>query len=163
MNESTFNWESFKRKIFIDRNKDDLFEFISKPEGMMRWFIEFAFLKDSNGKDKSVHAKAERGDKYFWKWTHGFELAGNILDTDGSSYIIFDFGGAGNVKISVGSYSDRNYVELIQEVYPKREYDNRLHVNCYTNWSFYLTNLKSIAETGYDLRERKDFQDELVN
>lgn len=163
MNDNTFNWKSFKRKIYIDRSKDDLFEFISKPSGMMRWFIEFAFLKNKNGNDKAAHSIAEAGDTYFWKWTHGFELTGNILDTDGNSFVLFDFGGAGNVKISVGFENDRNFVEMVQEVYSGKEYDNRMHVNCYANWSFYLTNLKSIAETGYDLREKKDFKDELVN
>jgi hypothetical protein len=55
-------------------------------------------------------------------------------------------------------------VELVQENIP--EDDNgkhNWHLGCKTGWTFYLANLKSLAEGGIDLRNKDENLKNMIN
>jgi len=151
----TFNHNSFIRKICINKSIDEVCKLVSTPAGITKWFIDKAVYTTPQNTMRKNDELAEKGDKYKWFWLYkNYSTEGEILETETNKLFKLTFGSAGIVTITLAEENGKTLVELKQENYPGEKYDESAYINCYVCWTFYLSNLKSVMEAGFDLRDR---------
>ena len=112
-----------------------------------------AEFRGSDDKLRDGDEVVAAGDTYHWRWIHDYELSGTIVESVEDKYVVFTFGSM-EVKVSVHPSDEGTLVRLEQYNIPtESEMDKATsHMNCRSCWTFYMTNLKSVCETGRDLR-----------
>jgi uncharacterized protein YndB with AHSA1/START domain len=165
-----YNWETFTLKIDIESSKENIFRLLSTQEGLEAWFLRSAKAFRS-GKLVDKKASIKQDDKYEWLW-HGYPdevlEKGAFLDVNQEKSISFTFtGGKTNdmyVEILISPYKNKFLVTLNQYSIPNdEEHKSLFHLGCSKGWTFYLTNLKSVAEHSYDLRNKDIELTNMVN
>jgi uncharacterized protein YndB with AHSA1/START domain len=150
----TYDWTQFNIHIYCNKPVDEVFRMWATPEGLEKFFIKSAkhFNPDLTAKKPSEIAKTK--DVYHWTWIHEYELSGEILEVTDKPSISFTFGNMA-FKINVIDAGEKSLVKLHQYNIPDKTEENKAfdHLNCRSCWVFYLTNLKSVLEKGYDLRD----------
>lgn len=164
MTEKNFNKEEFSHAVLIDADLVKVFEFIATGTGITKWFTGNA---DYFYGDKSIRfgsETAQKGDSFLWKWMKkDLELKGVITESELNKNLSFTFSPYFIVEVKLSEENKR--VKLIltqryQDVSIKSEF---AFINSCVSWVFYLTNLKSVIETGNDLRETETDSELLVN
>ena len=160
-----FNHNNFIRKIFINKNIDKVYKLISTPSGIAKWFIDKAEYTTEKNSLRKENEEARKTDKYKWFWLYkDYSTEGEVLETEANKLFKFSFGSAGIVTITLTEDNGKTLVELKQENYPGQKYDEDAYINCYVCWTFYLSNLKSVMEAGFDMRDRDtNYMDGFVN
>ncbi|RPI18627.1 MAG: SRPBCC domain-containing protein [Ignavibacteriae bacterium] len=164
MSDSNFNRDFFVRKIFINKNIEDVYELAATPAGIAKWFIDKAEYCYDDNKFRGDNEPAQPGDKYKFYWLYkDYSADGEVIEAETNKIFKFTFGGAGIVTITLSEENQKTLVELKQENYPGKQYDMDAYINCYVCWTFYLANLKSVMEAGFDMRDREDYLEGFVN
>ncbi|MFZ5552792.1 MAG: SRPBCC family protein [Bacteroidota bacterium] len=161
------HWNSFSRKIIVNAPMEAIYSLWATPGGLENWFLRKAEFKDSSGRIRSGNEFIQKGDHYFWLW-HGYAddvfESNPVLEADGKSLIRFIFSGQTEVEVKLSEIDGQTLVELTQS---KIEFDNdpkeNLYVQCSIGWTFYLSNLKCMAEKGPDLRNKNEQLQNVIN
>ncbi len=164
MTEENFNKKKFSHGILLKASQDKVFEYVSTGSGLSKWFIGSAdyFYNDKSIRLGEDHAR--KGDSFLWKWLNkDLELKGIITDSDGKSEFGFTFGPSFFVKIKLTESGERTKLVLTQSYQDSSSENEFGFINCCVCWVFFLTNLKSVAEHGIDLRETEADIEMLVN
>lgn len=153
-----FDWSRFVVRVNVRAPREQLYYSWATQEGMESWFLRLCEFTTKGGKLLPQVDKATRGDRYKFLW-HGWPDEtvefGEILEANGSDLFRFSFGKAGNCTVRLLQAGDEQIVELEQDSIPTDEEGRtQFHIGCKTGWTFYLANLKSMAEGGIDLRNR---------
>jgi len=128
------------------------------PDGLESWFLRKANLYTIGKRLREGDEQIAKEDTYEWLW-YGYEESerGMILEANGMDLFKFSFSGRSIVTVSIRSVKGLTLVELTQENIPQdNDLDSNLYVQCQIGWTFYLANLKSIAEGGVDLRNKRE-------
>lgn len=160
-----YKWTEFIQNEYINAPIEKVFEMWVTSNNITKWFIAEADYINGSGILKDKDDLISKGDKYIWKFYQGFKIQGGILDIKENKFISFTFG-----KKEPGSDED-----VIVEVYFMRSEDNgtkitlkqsnisdtefgkvNYNLSCMSGWSFFLMNLRSIFESGFDLREKEE-------
>jgi len=171
---TAFDWSQFTLGIFINAQPDAIFALWSTSEGLTKWFLrecEFASDADPNP-DKSrkrlphktfddltprpADAQCRAGDRYRWEWYYDGGICGEqcITACRPPSKLSFGFGDRMTVEVTIRKRGPVCEVSLRQHGIPTSARGKTdLHLGCRVAWAFFLTNLKSVAEGGLDLRE----------
>jgi uncharacterized protein YndB with AHSA1/START domain len=166
------DWTQFELGVYVKGRPDEIFNLWSTGEGLVKWFLKNAEFAPSDGppakseKTKpppfpTALARAESepcrtNDRYLWEWYYdgGTSGGGWILDVRPPSRLRFTFGQQMEVEISIRKQGACCVVELRQFGIPDTPRGRwEMHMGCRVAWTFFLTNLKSVAERGIDLRE----------
>ncbi len=166
------DWSQFELGIYIKARPDDLFNLLSTGEGLAKWFLRNADFVPADGppaKNKKAklppltldQARGESeqccaNDRYLWEWYYdgGTSDEGWILEARPPTRLRFTFGSEMEVEISVRKQGAWCVVELRQFNIPDTPKGRwEMHMGCRAAWTFFLTNVKSVAEGGPDLRE----------
>ena len=172
--ETPFDWTQFRLGIYVSAKPEDLYDYWTTPTGLTRWFLRSAAFAVSDGpppaktRKKTIlapfdeliprpdHQRCQTNDRYRWEWYYNGGIVGEqwILSTRPPTKLTFGFGDRMEVEVTLrkqGSYCD---VGLRQYRIPTTsQAKQNLHMGCRVGWTFFLTNLKSVAEGGLDLRE----------
>jgi uncharacterized protein YndB with AHSA1/START domain len=158
-----YQWTSFKVQEYFKTSKEELFQKWTSSSQIIQWFLKEAKYFTPNNKERSMNEKIEKDDKYVWKFYSGVEMGGEILDIVENSLLKFTFGkkmpdSDENVVVTVTFHDDgedHSRIEIFQENIADNEYGYvTYNLSCILGWSYFLTNLRSIFESGYDLREK---------
>jgi hypothetical protein len=124
------------------------------PGGLEKFFIKSAKHFNSDLTVKKPFEIASSGDIYHWTWIHDYELQGEIIEVTEKPSISFTFGDMA-VRVEITDAGNKALVKLIQYNIPDTTEEDKAssHLNCRSCWVFYMTNLKSVLEKGYDLRD----------
>ena len=157
MAKEQFNWELFTRRIVIHKNIEDVFSLIATSEGLKKWFLHEAVFYTMVNETKVVNFTfPTENELYYWKWKgKDFELNGHVIKCETNTCFSFTFGSAGTVKIELEIIEESTLLLLTQQVNHGEIYDKMRQANSFAYWTFFLLNLKSVAEHGIDLREDK--------
>ena len=152
------DWSRFAVKMVINADRKTILNAWTTPSGLKEWFLREALFTTPEGKLRDKNEKVQVNDSYRWKW-HGYPDSvveqGEILEPKEDELIRFRFGNAGIVSVRVNVTEGENLLELLQEEIPQDEKSKmNFHAGCKTGWTFYLANLKSTLEGGYDLRNK---------
>lgn len=166
------DWTQFELGIFIRARPDEIFTLMSTASGLSKWFLRNAEFAPSAGppakpgKEKlppfpTDESRAENEacrakDRYLWEWYFDGGLSGEgwILEMRPPTRIRFTFGDRMEVEIAIRKQGPWCEVNLRQWGIPDTPHGRwEMHMGCRVAWAFFLTNLKSVAEGGPDLRE----------
>ena len=167
-----FDWSQFRLGIYVRARLEVIFALWSRSEGLCRWFLRSAAFaaaappKASESKDplplfESLTQRGEEEpsrvhDRYLWEWYYDGGIAGEgrILDMRPPTRLVFTFGDKMELAVQLRKQGGVTEVDLRQYNIPVTPRGRReMHMGCRVAWAFFLTNLKSVAEGGLDLRE----------
>jgi uncharacterized protein YndB with AHSA1/START domain len=164
MTEHNFNKSEFHHSILLNIPVEKVYYYAATPEGICKWFLGEAIYKDSNGTRREPAVPAETGDTFIWKWlAKDLCIEGTILNTVKNEKFVFTFGKSFIITITLSVNDGRTMFTLQQEYTSGAVKNDFAFINCCVCWTFFLTNLKSAAEHGIDLRETLSHDESLVN
>lgn len=168
MSNKEIDWTKFRKRIFLDKPIDQVYNAWVIPSNLTKWFLEKAYYKTSENDFRNNDALIRKGDKYIWKWNNWDRTEeGEILEANGKNKISFTFGKGGNVHINLIAIDEGTELELIQGEIPTDDKSKmNYYVGCSTGWIFWLTNLKAWLEHGITLNATglpQDRTSDLVN
>lgn len=142
MPKKKYNWSEFTLRAAYKVSREQLYKLWTDEKQICKWFL--------------IKAKYDlrKNGKYEWTWLGNFTEGGKVLDVRNNSYLKITFAGC---KLDVQFKKDGKGSLLILRQYniPTTEkFKVGTHLNCIQGWVFFLTNLKSVIESGKDLRER---------
>jgi hypothetical protein len=164
---TTADWSQFVTRINVNAPMDKLYAFWATRAGIEYWFLRMSEYSMPNGPLRGAQEFAQKGDRYCWRW-HGWSDEtteyGTILEANGKDFFHFTFGMDCDCAVTIKQESNYNMVELIQSDIPTDD-DGKMnwHLGCKTGWTFYLANLKSMAEGGIDLRNKDEQLKNMIN
>ncbi len=160
-----FNWTTFTRRIAVKSTLIDLYDAWTKASEIEKWFLSHAnyFDLDKHLVEKSKNI--EKGFTYEWSWyLYDIVESGTITATNGKDFIQFTFAGECLVDINLSVQGDDVIVELTQKNIPTDDDSKQnIRLGCDSGWSFFLVNLKSVYESGPDLRNKNPDLKGMVN
>lgn len=145
------DWTSFTISIGINSSLETMYKAWTKSTEIEKWFLQTC--KYTNTKpDQNVSSECE----YEWTWYLYDELEkGKITQANGKDFFQFSFAGECLVDIQLKAIGENVLVTLTQHNIPTDEKSKfNIRMGCLQGWTFYLANLKSFYETGYDLRNK---------
>ena len=156
--------DEFYHSILLDIPFTEAFDCAATGKGLEKWFIGKAEFTSPTGTVRKANEKAKRGDRYIFKWlAKDLSAAGEVLEADDISLFKFSFGTSFVVTITVTVKGTRTLFTLKQQYKEGAEKNDFAHINCCVCWGFFIANLKSVSEGGFDLREVHSNDESLVN
>lgn len=153
-----FNWESFTKKIAVKANISDLYNAWTVPQEIEKWFLSKADYTKPNGETAKRDENVDANDTYKWSWfLYDVVESGKIIDANGKDHLQFSFAGDCLVEIKLEQSQDDVIITLTQSNIPTDDESKRgIRLGCDSGWSFFLLNLKSFYEGGFDLRNKNE-------
>jgi uncharacterized protein YndB with AHSA1/START domain len=137
----TYNWKEFTIQAAFKGTPEKLFKMWTDNRKICKWFLT----------DAKIELK--KGGNYYFKWAEGSSENGKVLEVRKNSLFRFTFAGC-ICEVKFKKSGNHCLVILRQYRIPTDERNKiRLHMGCQMGWTFFFTNLKSVLETGKDLRE----------
>ena len=151
--QTTYDWSKFEIVFYYDQSINDVFTYWATASGLESFFIEHADFATESGIARAATDTVEKGNRYSWEWRQPFTLEGEVISVRAGREISFTFGSM-KVSIQFSRVGSQTELYLVQSEIPDTE-DGRVsgHLNCRSCWIFFLTNLKSVLDTGKDLRD----------
>lgn len=158
-----FQWTQFTQNEYVKASKEEIFRKWATAKGITEWFIALAEYKDQNARIRDPKEIVHAGDHYTWIFYTGFTMTGKILEVKENELFKFTFGKKEPdsdedviVTVRFHKQKDRVRIEMFQENIADNNYGH-IHYNmsCQLGWSYFMMNLRSIYESGYDLREKE--------
>jgi uncharacterized protein YndB with AHSA1/START domain len=166
MNMKNFDWTSFSMKILVKAKLSEVYDAWTKVEKIEKWFVSKSVFYDASRNPIDRSASVEKGYRYQWNWfLYDAVENGRFIAANGKDLIQFTFAGDCIVEVKL-SEKENGWVlvELSQKDIPADEDSKKeIRLGCYSGWSFYLVNLKSICEGGLDLRNKNILYKPMVN
>lgn len=165
MKPEDFSKDQFVLKIRLNTDLEKAFNLVASSEGLTSWFLgKVDFF------DKEHHIIAN-GDTllpdytYSWTWEKGYQIKGKVLKYVPKKEFSFTFGTDFSVTITLREIKKGKQTEVLltQFNHQPSEENEFGFMNCCVCWTFFLTNLKSVAETQKDLRERNSIDESFIN
>ncbi|MBS1517910.1 MAG: hypothetical protein JSS91_07470 [Bacteroidetes bacterium] len=164
MTEKNFSKEEFSHSIMLNLPADKVFGYIATGSGIAKWFIGNANYYYGEKSIRLGNETAVKGDSFLWKWLNkDLELKGIVTDSVKNKKFGFTFGPLFHVTIDLSQEHNRTKLLLTQKYQDPSVKNEFSYINCCVCWVFFLTNLKSVAENGFDLRETEADNEMLVN
>jgi uncharacterized protein YndB with AHSA1/START domain len=159
-----YKWTEFKQKEYIKAPVKEVFLKWATPKGITEWFIKNAEYTSQDGKIRNENEIVKLGDNYTWHFYSGLVMKGTVLDVVPDSSFKFTFGkkepGSDEdviVNISFFKKDSMTEIELTQSNIADNEYGRvTYNLSCMVGWSYYMTNLRSLFEAGFDYREKEE-------
>ncbi len=161
----TFDWTSFTRKIAVRSSVEKLYDAWTKGSAIETWFLSKANYFDAGNNAVDKDSAVQKDFTYEWSWyCYDVVEKGRIILANGKDHLQFTFAGDCVVDIKLDAEGDDTIVTLTQNNIPTDEDSKQnIRLGCASGWSFYLVNLKSVYETGYDLRNKNPEWKGMVN
>ena len=159
-----YKWTEFRQKEYIKVPMREVFLKWATPKGITEWFIKDAEYESTDGKRRATSEVVKPGDKYTWHFYSGLVMKGKVLDAVPDSSFKFTFGkkepGSDEdviVNVSLSEKDSMTEIELTQSNIADNEYGKvSYNLSCMLGWSYFMTNLRSMFESGFDYREKEE-------
>ena len=159
-----YKWTEFRQIEYIKAPRERVFEKWLTSKKIIEWFVAEAIYKHNWDMVRNPEEKIKAGDTYTWIFFQGIKMEGTILDVIDNEYLSFTFGkkepgSKEDVIVEIFFYPDTaniTEIELHQKNIADSEYGHvNYNLSCMIGWCYFLTNLRSVIESGYDLREKE--------
>lgn len=137
-------------QYFIRAPPARVFDAITNPKVLVQWLANRAELS------------ARKGGRYLLAWTDGPTHTGEILEFRPGKSIAFAWEWPGVslrgtvFRLSVQPEGDGTLLVVEHTGFPKQEEWTDLYGGAEWGWTYFAMNLKSLLETGRDLRAKQD-------
>ena len=164
MTEESFNLQSFRHSIYLNKPLDEVYKYIGAANGLTKWFIGKSVYNAPTGKIRENDEYVLEDDEFKWDWLEkDLSVTGKVIKAEQNKLFKFTFGNSFIVTISLSQDKGKTLFTLKQEYAPITAANDFAHINCCVCWGFFITNLKSVIEFGNDLRETEIRNEELIN
>jgi uncharacterized protein YndB with AHSA1/START domain len=143
---------TIRLQVFIHRPPKKVFEAISDPDLLARWFVDTASLPQ------------RKGGSYTFGWTDGPTHSGKVVDFARGRYLTLAWTwpgreqlGSTRLRMSVEPKAGGTVVKFIHSGFKTRGPWVDLYDGAIRGWTYFLMNLKSVLEFGHDLRSPHDW------
>lgn len=126
------------------------FDAITRPEMLVRWLADRAELSP------------RKGGNYLLAWTDGPTHTGKVVEFEPGRRIALAWSWPGIAlrgtvfRLSVKPEDGGSLLTIEHSGFPKLAKWTDLYAGAEWGWTYFAMNLKSVLETGHDLRTRKD-------
>jgi len=159
-----YKWTYFIQKEYIKAPLKEIFLKWATPKGITEWFIKNAEYKSQDGKTREADEIVEPNNTYTWQFYSGLVMKGTVLDVVPDSSFKFTFGKKEPasdedviVEVKFSEKEGSTEIELTQSNIADNEYGKvNFNLSCMVGWSYFMTNLRSIIESGFDYREKDE-------
>src|SRR6218665_4130088 len=160
-----FDWTSFTKKIAIKAKLSDIYNAWTTANELEKWFLEKVSFFDANHKPIDKDQNVTEGNTYEWFWyLYNDAMKGKITAVNGKDYLQFTFEGNCLIDIKLSESNGYTIVELRHYNIPTDNSSKQyIRLGCSNGWHFYLINLKSIYESGLDLRNKDENLNPMIN
>ena len=152
----TQDWTSFTTNIAVRSTLNTIYNAWTKSSEIEKWFLKTCVYKNENSKAIGSDINVKPEFTYEWTW-YLYEVLekGKITNANGQDFFQFTFAGNCIVDVTLKEIGESILVTLKQYNIPIDEESKfNIRIGCLQGWTFYLLNLKSFYETGYDLRNK---------
>lgn len=153
------DWSSFTVNLPLDQPSDTIINSWRSQSELEKWFLKLAEFKTPKGEIRKRQEVFHPGDTYKWQWfgwPESVEEHGEILKPREGEFLRFIFGKAGTVAVKIVEENKQTVLRLTQGNIPVDEQSKmNFYAGCKTGWTFYMLNLKSILQSGPDLRNKR--------
>ena len=162
---NNFDWTKFTRRIAVKANLEDIYHAWTKADELEKWFLSISNFYDEANDIISKTTPVRKGCKYEWNWyLYDGTESGSIIEANGLDHLKFNFAGDCLVDIRLSTQEEYTIVELTQDNIPTDELSKQnIRLGCDAGWSFFLVNLKSDYEGGFDMRNKNPNFKGMVN
>lgn len=153
MSNQTPNWDSFTKRIHLQKSMEEVYRAWAVPDLLTQWFLQEAHYTTPEDAQRPAGELIQKGDRHRWKW-HNWDVReeGEVLEANGRDRLSFTFGHGGQVHLQLRENARGTELELTQNEIPTDEQAKmNYYVGCSTGWTFWLTNLKAWLEYGITL------------
>lgn len=116
---------------------------------LTRWFLSNAKVED------------KAGGRYEFSWIGGYHMKGNVSEFQPGKKVVFswhDKVSRGKTVETTAAFSiEKKGAGTILTLRHSGFRDPEHYAECASRWAYYLTNLKSVLESGTDLRSKYDW------
>ncbi len=159
-----YKWSEFKQKEYIKAPLKEVFLKWTTPNGITEWFLKDARYESTEGNVRGSMEIVKPDDKYTWHFYSGFMMEGKVLEVVPNSSFIFTFGKKEPgfdedvvVNVVFSEKGGMTEIELTQSNIADNEYGRvNYNLSCMVGWSYFMTNLRSLFESGFDYREKDE-------
>ena len=137
--------------IFVRAPPTRVFAAISNPKLLTRWFMDRATLSPRTG------------GRYAFTWEGGPTHTGKVVEFVRGKSITFSWQrpglerlGATKLKIALRRKAGGTVVTFTHTGFRRRGAWVELYDGAIRGWTYFMMNLKSVVETGHDLRSKHD-------
>ena len=139
-----------RQRLFIRAPPEKVFRALSEPDRLVKWFL------------KDAEISLRKQGKYAFTWEDGYHHEGRVTEVIRGESISFSWEYEGpdhevaktKVRFTVAPKNKGAIVSVVNSGFPKHEKWVDTLVGSASVWTFYLLNLKSVLETGHDLRSK---------
>ena len=133
----------------MEATPEQVFDSLSKPKGLERWFLSKAEL------DPKV------GGRFVFDWVGGYHMVSKVKRFETNKAIAFawvdkmDDGGI--AKTTASFHVSKKGKGTLLRLRHTGFTDPNHFAECSSRWAYYLMNLKSVLTEGVDLRSKNDW------
>jgi len=150
-----YDWSAFQITLFVEASIDTLYKMWTTTSGMSSFWSSETSGTSHSGEERQAGDTYLIGDRFDLSFTTGGKADIEILNIEDNKFLLFSFGEAyGWVRVELEEVGRRTKVVLHQFGMPiddKSQWEVHAHARGW--WVFNLMNMKSVAETGIDLRD----------
>lgn len=150
---SKIDWSKFTLRIPVRASRTALYKAWTTRAELEHWFLRRAELTGADGRPLKRTEKVTEGCTFTWEW-YGYDgrEEGRIMKANGRDHLRFTFADP-MVDVILKKQGSRVVVELTQSGIPTDGSSRRdIWIGCHRGWTFWLTNLKCVHESGHNLR-----------
>ncbi len=149
-----YDWTKFSITFYYNAHITRVFRSWTTATGLESFFIERCVFSDVMGNAREVSDRPEVNDSYSWQFRQDFSVQGTITGIIDREQFSFTFGDM-QVDIYFRVVGEQTEVQLVQTGIPTTP-DGQVfgHLNCRSCWTFFMTNLSSVLDQNYDLRDQ---------
>lgn len=157
-----YEWSNFQQEEIINAPLAEVFKKWTTSDGISEWFLKNAHYQTKNNSVRTSDETIKSGDNYIWEFYSGLIMKGKIQEIRENISIKFTFGkkepGSDDDVIVLVKFTEKNNrttIHLEQSNIANNDYGKvTFNLSCMVGWRYFLTNLRSIFESGFDLREK---------
>lgn len=137
-------------QYYIEAASQKVFDALTTPEVLVKWLANHAELTPRTG------------GRYVLRWTDGPTHTGEILEFESGKSIALAWEWPGVslkgtvLRFSITPKGPGALLTIGHSGFPKAEEWTELYVGAEWGWTYFAMNLKSVLETGRDLRSEFD-------
>lgn len=152
----TFDWTAFARKIAVRSSIEKLYDAWTISSAIETWFLSTANYFDAGNNAIGKDIPVQKDFSYEWSWyCYDVVEKGRIVSANGKDHLQFTFAGECLVDIKLEAQGEFVILTLTQNNIPTDDDSKQnMRLGCDSGWRFYLVNLKSVYDSGYDLRNK---------
>jgi uncharacterized protein YndB with AHSA1/START domain len=141
---------NLNNQYFIDAPPKRVFKWISRPERLKQWLADYAEISP------------RKGGRFALGWTDGPRHTGKLLEFVKGKRVTFGWTWDGidlpptRFSLSVAAKGKGTLLTVEHKGIPTGAKWVELYAGAVWGWTYFAMNLKSVLESGHDLRSRWD-------